>query len=75
MTSYGAVHEGCSFSVVDCDWGNSCMPRESCPGGRAVFRHRWHQGGHHHRLAGDIEITVELIPPGDRWTLLEDDPE
>lgn len=40
-----------------------------------MFRHRWHQGGHHHRLAGDIEITVELIPPGDRWTLLEDDPE
>jgi len=26
-------------------------------------------------MAGDIEITVELIPPGDRWTLLEDDPE
>jgi hypothetical protein len=54
MKSHGALHDGCAYSVVDCDWGNRCMPRDRCEGGRVVFRHRWHQGGHHHLQPGDL---------------------
>lgn len=56
MKSHGAIHDGCGYSVVECDKGARCVPKEDCPGGRTVWRDRWTSGGHHHLEEGDVII-------------------
>jgi hypothetical protein len=43
----------CAYSIVKCEKGRRCQPKEKCPAGRIVYRDRYTSAGHHHLEEGD----------------------